>query len=46
MAAQKETHTVILENGKEVVIFCETSKRLGYAMEAAAKQNTRVLRIV
>lgn len=46
MAAQKETHTVILENGKEVKIFCETSKRLGYAMEAAAKHNTRIVRVV
>lgn len=46
MARQKETHTVILENRKEVTIFCETSKRLGYAMEEASKQKTRVLRII
>ena len=46
MATQKETHTVILENGKEVLIFCETSKRLGYAMEEASKQGTRIVRII
>lgn len=40
-----ETHSVSLENGNTVIIHCTFAQRLGYAMEAAAKQNTRVLRI-
>ena len=41
-----ETHSVELENGNTVVIVCTYARRVGYALEAAAKQNTRVLRIV
>ena len=41
-----ETHNVMLENGNTVVITCTYAQRMGYALEAAAKQNTRILRIV
>ena len=45
VSSNLETHTVILENGNTVTVRCTFAQRVGYALEEAAKRNTRVIRI-
>jgi len=46
MKQKKPTHTAIFLDGTEYTFSCPDLMRTGWALEEAAKRNTKVLRIV